>query len=394
MLEAALIAGICSMGVDVLRVGITPTPAVAYLARVYNANCGIVISASHNPFQYNGIKYIRRDGFKFSDLEEEEIERIYFKNYTKNEWPTEKNIGRVKDLSEATEKYIDYIKTTIPSGFNLKGYKIVLDCANGASFIITPQVFIELGAKIITINNKPNGVNINFECGSTHPDSLRKEVLNQQANLGLSYDGDADRVIAVDEKGNIVDGDQIMAIYALNLIKKGQLLNNTIVTTLMSNIGLDRVIKKAGGKVIRTNIGDRYVLEMMKKIKAVLGGEQSGHIIFLQYGTTGDGLLTSLQLLKVLQEEEKSLSNLASVMEKYPQIILNFKVKDKGEFFKNIYIEKTIKEIERKFKGKGRIFVRSSGTEPLIRILLEGESKEELEEISQDLREVIEREDI
>lgn len=394
MLEAALIAGICSMGVDVLRVGITPTPAVAYLARVYNANCGIVISASHNPFQYNGIKYIRRDGFKFSDLEEEEIERIYFKSYTKNEWPTEKNIGKVKDLSEATEKYIDYIKTTIPSGFNLKGFKIVLDCANGASFIITPQVFTELGAKIITINNKPNGVNINFECGSTHPDSLRKEVLNQQANLGLSYDGDADRVIAVDEKGNIVDGDQIMAIYALNLIKKGQLLNNTIVTTLMSNIGLDQVIKKAGGKVIRTNIGDRYVLEMMKKIKAVLGGEQSGHIIFLQYGTTGDGLLTSLQLLKVLQEEEKSLSNLASVMEKYPQIILNFKVKDEGEFFKNIYIEKTIKEIERKFKGKGRIFVRSSGTEPLIRILLEGESREELEEISQDLREVIEREDI
>lgn len=394
MLEAALIAGICSMGVDVLRVGITPTPAVAYLARVYNANCGIVISASHNPFQYNGIKYIRRDGFKFSDLEEEEIERIYFKNYTKDEWPTEKNIGRVKDLSEATEKYIDYIKTTIPSGFNLKGYKIVLDCANGASFIITPQVFTELGAKIITINNKPNGVNINFECGSTRPDSLRKEVLNQQANLGLSYDGDADRVIAVDEKGNIVDGDQIMAIYALNLIKKGQLLNNTIVTTLMSNIGLDRVIKKAGGKVIRTNIGDRYVLEMMKKIKAVLGGEQSGHIIFLQYGTTGDGLLTSLQLLKVLQEEEKSLSNLASVMEKYPQIILNFKVKEKEEFFKNIYIEKNIKEIEKKFKGEGRIFVRPSGTEPLIRILLEGESREELEEISQDLREVIEREDI
>ena len=394
MLEAALIAGICSIGVDVLRVGITPTPAVAYLARVYNANCGIVISASHNPFQYNGIKYIRRDGFKFSDLEEEEIERIYFKNYTKDEWPTEKNIGRVKDLSEAKEKYIDYIKTTIPSGFNLKGYKIVLDCANGASFIITPQVFTELGAKIITINNKPNGININFECGSTRPDSLRKEVLNQQANLGLSYDGDADRVIAVDEKGNIVDGDQIMAIYALNLIKKGQLLNNTIVTTLMSNIGLDRVIKKAGGKVIRTNIGDRYVLEMMKKIKAVLGGEQSGHIIFLQYGTTGDGLLTSLQLLKVLQEEEKSLSNLASVMEKYPQIILNFKVKEKEEFFKNIYIEKNIKEIEKKFKGEGRIFVRPSGTEPLIRILLEGESREELEEISQNLREVIEREDI
>ncbi|GAG64646.1 unnamed protein product, partial [marine sediment metagenome] len=246
----------------------------------------------------------------------------------------------------------------------------------------------------ITINDKPSGTNINFNCGSIHPASLRKEVLSQQADLGFSYDGDADRVIVVDEKGNIVDGDQIMAICALNLIKKGQLPNKIVVTTLMSNIGFDKVIEKAGGKVIRTNIGDRYVLEMMNKAKAVLGGEQSGHIIFSQYSTTGDGLLTSLQLLRVLQEEGKPMSNLASVIEKYPQIIFNYEVKDKKRFFKNVCIKKFIKEIEEELDGKGRIFVRASGTEPLIRILLEGEDKNKLEKISQDLREVIEEEDI
>lgn len=394
MLESALIAGICSMGVNVLRAGIIPTPVVAYLARAYCANCGIVISASHNPFDHNGIKYIGGDGFKFSDSEEEEIEKIYFENHSKDEWPTKNNIGRVKELPEATDRYIDYIKNTLPPKFTLKGYKIVLDCANGASFIIAPRVFKELGAEIITINDKPSGTNINYNCGSVHPASLRKEVLRQKADLGFSYDGDADRVIAVDEKGNIVDGDQIMVICALNLIKKAQLPNKTVVTTLMSNIGFDRAIKKAGGKVIRTNIGDRYVLEMMKKVKTVLGGEQSGHIIFSQYSTTGDGLLTSLQFMKVLREEEKPLSNLATVMEKYPQIILNYEVKDNERFFKNVCIKKFIKEIEEELDGKGRIFVRASGTEPLIRILLEGEDKNKLEKISQDLREVIEKENI
>jgi len=393
MLESALIAGICSMGVNVLRAGIIPTPVVAYLTRAYHANCGIVISASHNPFDNNGIKYIRGDGFKFSDSEEEEIERIYFENHSKDEWPTKKNIGRVKELSEGEEKYINYIKSTLPSKFSLKGYKIVLDCANGASYLITPRVFKELGTEIITINDKPNGININYNCGSVHPTSLRKEVLKQKADLGFSYDGDADRVIAVDEKGNIVDGDQIMAICALNLIKKAQLPNKTVITTLMSNIGFDRAIEKAGGKVVRTNIGDRYVLEMMKKVNTVLGGEQSGHIIFSQYSTTGDGLLTSLQLMKVLQEEE-SLFNLASVMEKYPQIILNYEVKDKEQFFKNVCIKKFIKEMEKELDGKGRIFIRASGTEQLIRILLEGEDKNKLERISQDLREVIEKENI
>jgi len=394
MLEAALIAGICSMGVNVLRAGIIPTPVVAYLTRIYNANCGVVISASHNPFDHNGIKYIRGNGFKFSDSEEEEIERIYFENHSKDEWPTKKNIGRVEELPEGEEKYNDYIKNTLPPKFTLKGYKIVLDCANGASFMIAPSVFTELGAEIITIHDKPNGININYNCGSVHTASLRKEVLRQKADLGFSYDGDADRVIAVDEKGNIVDGDQIMAICTLNLIKKDQLPNKTVVTTLMSNIGFDRAIEKAGGKVIRTNIGDRYVLEMMKKVKTVLGGEQSGHIIFSQYSTTGDGLLTSLQLMKILREEEKSLSDLASVMEKYPQIILNYEIKDEEQFFKNLCIKKFIEERKKELDGKGRIFVRASGTEPLIRILLEGEDEDKLERMSQDLRKVIEKEDI
>ena len=374
--------------------GIAPTPVVAYLTRAYHANCGIVISASHNPFDHNGIKYIRGDGFKFSDSEEEEIERIYFENHSKDEWPTEKNIGRLKELSEGEEKYINYIKSTLPSKFSLMGYKIVLDCANGASFVITPRVFAELGAEIITINDKPNGININNNCGSVHPASLRKEVLRQKADLGFSYDGDADRVIAVDEKGNIVDGDQIMAICALNFIKKAQLPGKIVVTTLMSNIGFDRTIEKVGGKVVRANIGDRYVLEMMKKVNTVLGGEQSGHIIFSQYSTTGDGLLTSLQLMKVLREEEKPLSNLSSVMEKFPQIILNYKVKDKEQFIKNVFIKKIIKEIEKELDGKGRIFVRASGTEPLIRVLLEGEDKNKLEKISRELSEVIGKEDI
>ena len=394
MIEAALMAGICSIGVNVLKVGIVPTPAVAYLTKSYHANCGIVISASHNPFDHNGIKFIRGDGFKFSDLEEEEIERICFENHSKDKWPTKKNIGRIKELPEATESYIDYIKNILLPKFTLKGYKIILDCANGASFMIAPRVFTELGAEIITINDKPNGININFNCGSVHPASLKKEVLRQKADLGFSYDGDADRVIAVDEKGNIVDGDQIMAICALNLIKKGQLPNKTVITTLMSNIGFDKIIEKSGGKVIRTNVGDRYVLEMMNKVKAALGGEQSGHIIFSKYNTTGDGLLTSLQLLKVLQEEGKSLSSLASGMEKYPQTILNLKVRNKTQFFKNIRIEKIIKKIEKELDGKGRIFVRPSGTEPLIRILLEAEDKDKLGKISQGLREVIEKENI
>lgn len=394
MLESALIAGICSMGVNVLRAKIVPTPVVAYLTRTYHANCGIVISASHNPFDHNGIKYIRGDGFKFSDSEEEEIERIYFENHSKDKWPTGKNIGRITELSEATDSYIDYIKNILPTKFTLKGYKIVLDCANGASFIIAPRVFKELGAEIITINDKPSGTNINFNCGSTYPAFLRKEVLRQRADLGLAYDGDADRVIAVDEKGNIVDGDQIMVICASNLIKKDRLPNNTVVTTLMSNAGFDRAIEKAGGKVIRTNIGDRYVLEMMNKVKAALGGEQSGHIIFSQYSTTGDGLLTSLQLLRVIQEEGEPLSDLASVMEKYPQIILNCEVKDKEQFFKNIRLKKIIKEIEEELDGEGRIFVRASGTEPLIRILLEEKDKSKLEKISQNLRRVIEKEKI
>jgi len=271
---------------------------------------------------------------------------------------------------------------------------VVLDCANGASFVIGPQILTELGAKVIVINNKPNGININLNCGSTHPSDLRKEVLKHKANLGFAYDGDADRVIAIDEKGNIVDGDEIMAICAVNLIQKNLLPNNTVVTTLMSNLGFTHAIEQAGGIVIRTNIGDRYVLETMKRVNATIGGEQSGHIIYLEYSTTGDGLLTSLQLLRVLKEKEVSLSCLATIMKKYPQIKLNIKVKKKNEFYKCINVIKAIDKVKKELADKGRILVRPSGTEPFIRILLEGEDEGRLVEFSEDIKEVIMREDI
>ncbi len=394
MLESALIAGICSLGVNVLKAGIVPTPAVAYLNKIYDADCGIVISASHNSYDNNGIKYIGKNGFKFSDSEEEAIEKIYFENHTKNNRPTGKNIGCIKNLPEAKDKYIKHIKATITPFLNIKGYKVVIDCANGALYKIAPQIFHDLGANVISINDEPNGININLDCGATNTSSLQKEVLKYNAELGLAFDGDADRLIAVDEKGNIVDGDQIMAICALNLIKNKQLTNNLVITTIMSNMGFDKAIEAAGGKVIRTNIGDRYVFEKMKETNAILGGEQSGHIIFLQHGTTGDGLMSSLQLLKVIKEEGKTLSDLASVVTKYPQILLNFKTKNQKSFFENVNISKIIKGSKEELDGNGRIFIRASGTEPLIRVLLEGEDKNKLEKISQNLKEVIEKENI
>jgi len=395
MLESALVAGICSIGVDVLKVGVIPTPAVAYLTRFYQANCGIVISASHNPFEDNGIKFFQGDGGKFSDSEEEEIERIYLENQTKDEWPIGKNIGKAEYLSSvAIIKYVNYIKSTIPPDFNLQAIKVVLDCANGATFKVAPQVFKELGAEVVVIHHHPNGININLNCGSTHPALLQEEVLKQHADLGLAFDGDGDRVIAVDEQGNIVDGDQIMAICALNLLQKNQLPYQKVVTTVMSNLGFDQAIKKAGGEVIRTGVGDRYVLERMKSEEVILGGEQSGHIIFSEYSTTGDGLLTSLQLLKVIKEEAKPLSHLAAVMKKNPQIMLNFKVKDKKFFYRSDNIQRIIKKIEDELGEEGRILVRPSGTEPLIRILLEGEDQKRLEEFSQKLREALEKEEI
>jgi len=392
MLESALIAGICSVGVNVLRGGVLPTPAVAYLNRIYDVDCGIVISASHNPYDNNGIKFIGKEGFKYSDEEEENIERIFFDNQLHKNLPKGKNIGCVENIDNAQNKYIDFIKSTIPSYVNLNGIKIIIDCANGALYKIAPQVFSEMGANIISMNDKPNGVNINLMCGATNTSSLQKEVLKNAAKIGFAYDGDADRLIAVDEKGHIVDGDQIMAVCALNLLKKNKLTNNLVITTLMSNMGLDKAIEAAGGRVCRTKIGDRYVYEKMREKNAILGGEQSGHLIFLRHGTTGDGLLSSLQLLQVIIEEEKTLSDLADVIKKYPQILMNFKVKCKRSFFENVNITKMIKVSEEKLGGNGRVFIRASGTEPLIRVLLEGEEKEKIVSIAKRFKEVVEKE--
>jgi len=395
MLESALIAGICSLGVDVLKVGILPTPAVSYLTRFFQADYGVVISASHNPFDNNGIKFFRGDGFKCSDSEEEEIEKVFFENYTKDMWPTGKDIGKINYLTnQAIQEYLKYLKNTVPADFNLRDFKIVIDCANGATFQIAPQIFNQLGANLTILNDQPNGVNINLDCGSTQVNQLKKEVLIQKADLGLAYDGDGDRVIAIDEKGNIVDGDQIMAICALNLLHKDQLPQRRVVTTVMSNLGFDQLIEREGGTVIRTRVGDRYVLETMLQNGAILGGEQSGHIIFLNHSTTGDGLLTSLQLMRIIQEEKKPLSVLATVMQKYPQIMLNFQVKKKELFFKNKNIQEILREIEKELDRKGRIFIRPSGTESLIRVLLEGEDKDRLKKISHKLSEVFQKEEL
>ncbi|GAB4113848.1 MAG: phosphoglucosamine mutase [Candidatus Caldatribacteriota bacterium] len=393
MLETALMSGICSLGVDVLKVGIMPTPAISFLTRFFKADCGIVISASHNPFDNNGIKFFRRDGFKFSDKEEEVVEKVFFKDSTRNKWPTGKEIGKISYLSNnAVQIYLEYLKKSIPSDFKLSEFKIVLDCANGATYEVAAKIFNQLEAQLIVINNQPNGTNINLNCGSTQVEGLRREVVKQKADMGFAFDGDGDRVIAIDEKGNIVDGDQIMAVCALNLLQKDQLPHRRVVTTIMSNLGFDRLISQAGGNVIRTTVGDRYVLEAMLKSGAILGGEQSGHIIFLNHHNTGDGILTSLQLLKVIKEEEKSLSELAGVLKKYPQIMLNFPVKNKTDFLYQDNVLKIIQEAEKELEGKGRIFIRPSGTEPLIRILLEGEDGARLEEICGKFKEVFVKE--
>jgi len=394
MLESALIAGICSSGVNVLRAGILPTPAIAYLNKIYDADCGIVISASHNPYDNNGIKYIKKNGFKFSDQEEEKIEKKCFENPDIYHPPTGGNIGCVRNIFNAKEKYIQHIQDTISPSIDLQKLKIVIDCANGALSQIAPDLFNALGLNIMSIHNQPNGININLDCGATHTSSLQEEVIKNNADIGLAFDGDGDRMIAVDEKGNVIDGDQIMAICALNLIKNNQLTNNLVVTTMMSNMGFDRAIKAAGGTVIRTKIGDRYVLEKMKEKNAILGGEQSGHIIFLKYGTTGDGLISALQLLKIMIEERKSLHQLASVVKKIPQLLLNVETNNKKVFFENTRIDEIIKASKRELNGNGRIFVRASGTEPLIRVLLEGDDCMKLESIYQELKKVISAENI
>ncbi len=389
MLESSLIAGLMSVGCDVITVGVIPTPGVAYLTKKYGADCGVVISASHNPVEYNGIKFFNNEGFKLDDSVELEIED-YIDNIEKIDYhPTGEKVGRKVYTHNAQRDYIDYLKSITDVDF--KGLKVVLDCANGAAYKVAPKTFEELGANVITINSEPDGNNINDKCGSTHPQKLQEAVLAQKADLGLAYDGDADRLIAVDENGNIVDGDHIMILSAIHLKKKNQLAQDTLVVTVMSNIGLTIAAKENNIKLATTAVGDRYVLEEMQKSGYNLGGEQSGHMIFLDYNTTGDGVLSSLILAKIVLEEQQALSQLAGVMTQYPQVLVNARIsnENKNRYMEYPEIKSEIERIENLLEGCGRVLIRPSGTEPLVRVMLEGKEEGQIKELATNLANLI-----
>jgi phosphoglucosamine mutase len=389
MLEAALVAGMLSIGCDVVRLGVVTTPGVAFLTRHLKADAGVMISASHNPFQDNGIKFFGADGFKLLDETEAEIEKLLDMPEDDLPRPTGDGIGRVMDDYEAVGSYLDHLKNTIDT--DLCGMHIVVDCANGAAYELAPLLLRDLGADVTAISANPDGININVDCGSTHPELLQEEVLKKQAHLGLAFDGDADRLIAVDEKGNLVDGDQIMCICGDYLKEKGRLKKNTVVTTVMSNIGFFKAMEELDIATEKTKVGDRYVMEKMREGGYNLGGEQSGHIIFLDYNTTGDGMLTAVQLLRVVKEKGQTLSGLAQKMKKYPQLLVNVRVKEKEGWDKNEAIQAKIAEAERALGNNGRVLVRPSGTEPLIRVMAEGPDEEMLKKYVNQIAEEVQK---
>ncbi|AFV02790.1 Phosphoglucosamine mutase [Dehalobacter sp. UNSWDHB] len=381
MLEAALAAGICSMGVDVLKAGILPTPGIAFLTRTLEASAGVVISASHNPYEDNGIKFFAGSGFKLSDELEDEIEDT-LKRIDELELPSGGDIGSIVEVENASEKYAAFLKKTSVS---LKGLKIILDCANGAAYEVGPKVLADLGAEVIPLYNQPDGININVHCGSTHPEALAKEVLQHGADLGLACDGDADRIIAVDENGNILDGDAIMVICARALKDKGKLAHDSLVVTVMSNMGLHKALRKAGIRILETKVGDRYVMEKLLESGAILGGEQSGHLIFLEHNTTGDGLLSGLQLLSVIKEKKAKLSELAKQMKRFPQVLVNTSVGNKDKIMQNEQVNLKVRAVQESLGEDGRILVRPSGTESLIRVMLEGPDQHELTRLAEEV---------
>jgi phosphoglucosamine mutase len=390
--EQALSSGIASMGADVFLVGPLPTPAIAFITASMRADAGIVISASHNPYEDNGIKIFDRYGYKLPDEKEIEIENLIWNGDEKlmNSIPEE--IGKAFRIDDAPGRYVVFAKNSFPNHLTLNGIKIVLDCANGAAYKVAPLIFQELGAEVITIGVNPNGKNINTDCGSLNPALLRERVLEKGADLGIALDGDADRVIFCDEKGELVDGDKIIAICAREMIEKGTLKGNAVITTLMSNMALERYVKDQGIEFVRTQVGDRYVVEEMRARKANLGGEQSGHIIFLDHTTTGDGTLAALQVLGIMREKEKTLSELATIIDLYPQVLLNVRVNKRKEISDMPELEKQIKSNENRLNGKGRINIRYSGTEPISRVMVEGEDDALINEIASELAHTIEKE--
>ena len=389
MIENALVAGICSMGVDVLIVGPLPTPGIAFLTSSMRADAGVVISASHNAYQDNGIKFFSRTGYKLPDELELKIEDLIINNRLDELRPIADEVGKAYRISDAIGRYVVFLKNTFPKDLDLQGLRIVLDCAHGAGYKVAPAVLTELGAEVIPIGVSPNGMNINEGCGSMHPEVMAEKVREYRADLGIALDGDADRVIFVDEKGVEVDGDHIMALCGTEMIKTGQLKKKTVVATVMSNMGLDIAMKNAGGKVIRTAVGDRYVVEEMLKGDYNLGGEQSGHMIFLDHNTTGDGILSALQVLAIIQRSGKKMSELAQVMTSLPQTLINVRVKKKVDLQKIAPIKKVIDEVESELADKGRVLVRYSGTEPLLRVMIEGEDQDRIEVLANHVAEAV-----
>ena len=389
MLANALMAGACSVGANCVYVGVLPTPAVAYLTQKYKVDAGVVISASHNPVEFNGIKFFDGEGYKLSDQLEDEIEALIRNNMKDVPMPTGSGIGKVEYRLDIKDEYVRFIKKTVP--LNLSGMKIVVDCAEGAAYYTSVKTLRELGANLVPLHIHPDGTNINSNCGSTHMEELRARVVYERADIGLAFDGDADRMLAVDETGNVVDGDQIMAIIGSHMKKQGSLKNDTVVVTVMTNLGFTLMGEREGLHIEKTKVGDRYVLENMLENGYNLGGEQSGHIIFLDDNTTGDGLLSALHLLKVMEETGEKLSELAKIMEVLPQSLVNAKVPNhkKEHYMEYADIADAIRELEEKFHGEGRVLIRPSGTEPLVRVMIEGKDQQVIEEEAKKLAELI-----
>lgn len=391
MLANALMAGICSVGANAVYVGVVPTPAIAYLTRKHKVDAGVVISASHNPMEFNGIKFFNGEGYKLSDELEDEIEALIRNDMEDVVFPVGPGIGKIDYRFDIRDEYVEFEKKTVP--VDLSGLKIVIDCAEGASYYTSVKTLQDLGANLIAIHTKPDGTNINANCGSTHMDELKARVVSEKANIGIAFDGDADRMLAVDENGKLVDGDEIMAICGNYLKSKGKLAKDTIVVTVMTNLGFTLMGEKEGINLEKTKVGDRYVLENMRENGYNLGGEQSGHVIFLDDNTTGDGLLSALHLLEVMVDTGKPLSELAKIMEVLPQALVNAKVPNhkKESYMEYSEIADAIAELEKKFAGEGRVLIRPSGTEPLVRVMIEGKDQKVIEEEATKLADLIQK---
>lgn len=389
MIESALTSGICSMGMDVTLVGPLPTPGIAFLTRTLRIDAGIVISASHNPFQDNGIKFFSYDGFKLPDSVEKRIEELVMDDSLERFRPKGEEVGKAYRLDDATGRYIEYIKSTLPKGTTLEGMKVVVDCANGAAYKTTPWLLRELGAEVISLNDKPDGTNINFQCGSVDMTGLQRAVVLHKADIGIAHDGDGDRTLLCDERGRIVDGDRIMGMCSVEMIRTGSLKGKTVVATVMSNLGLERFLERHGVRLLRTKVGDRYVVEKMLDGGFNVGGEQSGHIIFLDFNTTGDGPITASQVLSLMKSSNAPLSKLASRIKLFPQVLMNVEVEKRQDIRSIPEIESAVKAAEKRLGSSGRVLVRASGTEPKIRVMLEGEDDKLITKLGRDISKVI-----